>query len=407
MIKSHTTLFRIVGLIKRSGFISNEERLSRHRLLRIGAFILIGTFFCVLLLLNRHGLGLFIKKFTAILMPFIYGFVIAYLLTPVCNRLEKMLSQRLNSPAQKKWVVGISVTLTMLMAVVLVLVLVLLLLPQLEKSIIGLAVALPGQIESFVSAFNDTLQKYPIEPRIIKRIDAWVQSDFLPAIGEFVSGMVGKLTNLVTIMKNLILGFIVAFYFLAGRKKFAAQAKLVLYGLVPQKWALPIYSEVKFADRIFSGFFIGKIIDSAIIGVICFIGVSILQLDSPLLISTIIGVTNIIPFFGPFIGAIPCMLVLLLENPIHCLTFTIFILFLQQLDGNIIGPKILGSSTGLPGFWVLFSIMLFGGLWGFVGMLIGVPLFAVIYHLGKKLILRGLEKNGCDTEIHQYFSDNT
>lgn len=376
--------------------------MNRSRFLRISSFLLVVIFFSILLLLNRHDLGVFIKKFTAVLMPFVYGFVIAYLLTPVCNRLENFFSGKLTKPSHKKWVVGLSVTVTMLMAAILVLVLVLLLLPQLEKSIIGLAIALPSQIENFIVTFNEALQKYPIEPRIITRVDAWVQSDFLPAIGTFVSNMVGKLTNVVTVMKNLILGFIVAFYFLAGRKKFAAQAKLALYGLVPQKWAQPIYSEVKFADKIFSGFFIGKIIDSAIIGVICFIGVSILKLESPLLLSTIIGVTNIIPFFGPFIGAIPCMLILLLENPMHCLTFTIFILILQQVDGNVIGPKILGSSTGLPGFWVLFSIMLFGGLWGFVGMLIGVPLFAVIYDLMKKLIYRGLEKNGCDEAIEQY-----
>ena len=152
----------------------------------------------------------------------------------------------------------------------------------------------------------------------------------------------------------------------------------------------------------FNGFLVGKIIDSAIIGLLCFAGTSIMGFEAPAFISVIIGITNIIPFFGPFIGAIPCGLLLLLENPMHCLYFIVFIFVLQQLDGNVIGPKILGNTTGVSSFWVLFAILLFGGMWGVVGMVIGVPLFAVIYDVIRKLVYRGLRKHKRQTMITEY-----
>ena len=152
-------------------------------------------------------------------------------------------------------------------------------------------------------------------------------------------------------------------------------------------------NEVLYADKMFGGFIYGKIMDSAIIGVLCYIVCAIVKFPSALLVSVIIGVTNVIPFFGPFIGAVPATLLILIQNPIKALWFVLFILILQQIDGNIIGPKILGNSTGLSSFWVLFAILLFGGLWGFVGMIIGVPLFAVIYDVVKKLVIHGLCRN--------------
>ena len=146
----------------------------------------------------------------------------------------------------------------------------------------------------------------------------------------------------------------------------------------------------------FVGFINGKLLDSAIIGVICYVCSLIFKFPNAMLISVIVGVTNIIPFFGPFIGAVPSALVIFIESPVMALWFLIFIVALQQVDGNIIGPKILGNSTGLSSFWVLFSILVFGGMWGFIGMVIGVPLFAVIYDIAKKLVLHGLKRNGCE-----------
>lgn len=206
-------------------------------------------------------------------------------------------------------------------------------------------------------------------------------------------------------MKNLLLGLIVSIYLLAGRKRFAAQAKLVLRGIFPTKWADLIEGEIRYADKMFSGFLMGKLLYSAIIGVICFIFTAIVGFQSALLVSVIMGITNIIPFFGPFIGTIPCALLLLLENPIHCLIFVVFIVILQQVDGNIIGPKILGESTGLSSFWVLLAILLFGGLWGFIGMIVGIPLFAIIYDIIRRLILYLLRRNGEQKLIETYSAE--
>ena len=189
---------------------------------------------------------------------------------------------------------------------------------------------------------------------------------------------------------------------LASRKRFVQQGKLVLHSIVRPRWAQLITEEVKYADRMFGGFINGKIMDSAIIGVLCYIGCLIFKFPSALLVSVIIGVTNVIPFFGPFIGAIPATLLILIQNPIKALWFVLFVLVLQQLDGNIIGPKILGNTTGLSSFWVLFAILLFGGLWGFVGMIVGVPLFAVIYDVIKKLVIYGLQRHQELTLLNSY-----
>ena len=214
-------------------------------------------------------------------------------------------------------------------------------------------------------------------------LDAWIKNTLLPSMQNILSGAAVGVVNVVTWIKNFIIGLIVSVYLLASRKKFGQQGKLILYSLVKPRWADLIMEEVRYADRMFGGFINGKILDSAIIGVLCYIACLIFKFPSALLVSVIIGVTNVIPFFGPFIGAIPATLLILIQNPIKALWFVLFVLVLQQVDGNIIGPKILGNTTGLSSFWVLFAILLFGGLWGFVGMIIGVPLFAVIYDVIK------------------------
>lgn len=218
-------------------------------------------------------------------------------------------------------------------------------------------------------------------------------SSMMQTIQGILNNITVQLIEVLSVFKNMFLGFLIAVYLLASRKLFGAQAKLLLYGIFPNKWAGIIEEEFRYTDKMFNGFFVGKIIDSAIIGVICFAGTTLMGFESAAFISVVIGVTNIIPFFGPFIGAIPCTLLLLLDNPWQALYFVIFIVILQQVDGNIIGPKILGNTTGVSSFWVLFSILLFGGLWGIVGMVIAVPLFGVIYDIIRKLTNRGLQKN--------------
>ena len=218
-----------------------------------------------------------------------------------------------------------------------------------------------------------------------------------------LTGLSDSMINVAGIFMNLFIGLVVAIYLLYGRRKFRKQGKLLLYSLFKERWADKIVEEIRFADRVFSGFIGGKLLDSAIIGGICYIGMMIMGLPYAILISVIVGVTNIIPFFGPFIGAIPCALLLLLgSNPWDALYFLIFIVILQQVDGNIIGPKILGNTTGVSSFWVLFSILLFGGLWGLVGMVIAVPLFGVIYDIIRKLTARGLKRNRHEEMMQEY-----
>ena len=240
--------------------------------------------------------------------------------------------------------------------------------------------------------------------------NTWLKNTLLPSMQNILSGAAIGVLNVVTVAKNLIIGIIVAVYMLASRKRFVQQGKLVLHSIVRPRWAQLITEEVKYADRMFGGFINGKIMDSAIIGVLCYIGCLIFKFPSALLVSVIIGVTNVIPFFGPFIGAVPATLLILIQSPIKALWFVLFVLVLQQLDGNIIGPKILGNTTGLSSFWVLFAILLFGGLWGFVGMIVGVPLFAVIYDVIKKLVIHGLQRNQELTLLNSYhdqFGDPT
>ena len=222
----------------------------------------------------------------------------------------------------------------------------------------------------------------------------WTNSDLLPNLQNIVANTLNSLVGLVS---NLGIGFIVCVYALCARKKFARQGKAVVYSILKPKYADAFMEEVRFVDKTFDGFLSGKILDSAIVGLICYGFCVIMMLtrgfSNGILISLIIGVTNIIPYFGPFIGAIPATLLILMSDPIGAVIFLIFIIILQQFDGNVLGPKLLAGSVGLSGFWVLFSITVFGGFFGFVGVLIGVPVFAVIYDLIHKLVKRGLIRN--------------
>ena len=284
------------------------------------------------------------------------------------------------------------------------------LLPQLAVSISRMARSLPQMVDSISSMVdrlfegNEIIQNYimQLSDAGTESISGWLKDSILPYMNMILTGLSDSMINAAGIFMNLFIGLVVAIYLLSGRKKFKKQGKLILYSLFKERWANKIVEEIRFADRVFSGFIGGKLLDSAIIGVICYAGMMILGLPYAILISVIVGVTNIIPFFGPYIGAIPSAIILLTVSPMSCLIFVVFIVILQQVDGNIIGPKILGSSTGLSGIWVLFSILLFGGLFGFVGMLIGVPVFAVIYDLIRQLIVRGLELRNKSKMFEEY-----
>ena len=352
-----------------------------------------------------EGFGDAVSTLTGILMPFIYGTAIAYLLKPVCNTIEAFLRRFI----PEKWnglISALSIAATILFGLLVIYALLMMIIPQLVSSVTALYYTAQANITKFVrwanhvefvesnQFINDALNSaYRALNVNLDNLDSWIKSNLMPSMQNIVSGVGIGVLNVVTVFKNLIIGIIVAIYLLASRKKFAQQAKLILYSILKPRWADVLLNEVLYADKMFGGFINGKIMDSAIIGVLCYIVCAIVKFPSALLVSVIIGVTNVIPFFGPFIGAVPATLLILIQNPIKALWFVLFILILQQIDGNIIGPKILGNSTGLSSFWVLFAILLFGGLWGFVGMIIGVPLFAVIYDVVKKLVIHGLCRN--------------
>ena len=354
------------------------------------------------LIYRFDGFGDAISTLTGILMPFIYGAVIAYLLKPVCNTIEAFL-RRFIPEKMKNLINALSVTFTILFGLLLIYALCMMIIPQLITSATTLYYTAQANITKFMYWANhlEFIEKNEQIMELLNsayaalntNLDTWIKNTLLPSMQNIVSGAAIGVLNVVTVAKNLIIGIIVAVYILASRKRFVQQGKMVLYSVVKPRWASLITEEVKYADRMFGGFINGKILDSAIIGLLCYIGCLIFKFPSALLVSVIIGVTNVIPFFGPFIGAIPATLLILIQNPIKALWFVLFVLVLQQLDGNIIGPKILGNTTGLSSFWVLFAILLFGGLWGFAGMIVGVPLFAVIYDVIKKLVIHGLRRN--------------
>ena len=382
-----------------------------------GAIALSIIFF--FLIYRFDGFGSAISTLTGILMPFIYGAVIAYLLKPVCNSIESFL-RRFIPEKMNGLINALSVALTILFGLLLVYALVMMIVPQLITSVTTLYYTAQANITRFMNWANH-LEFIENNEQIMEllnsayaalntNLDTWIKNTLLPSMQNIVSGAAIGVLNVVTMAKNLIIGIIVAVYMLASRKRFVQQGKLVLHSIVRPRWAQLITEEVKYADKMFGGFINGKIMDSAIIGVLCYIGCLIFKFPSALLVSVIIGVTNVIPFFGPFIGAIPATLLILIQSPIKALWFVLFVLVLQQLDGNIIGPKILGNTTGLSSFWVLFAILLFGGLWGFVGMIVGVPLFAVIYDVIKKLVIHGLQRNQELTLLNSYhdqFGDPT
>ena len=354
------------------------------------------------LIYRFDGFGDAISTLTGILMPFIYGAVIAYLLKPVCNTIEGLL-HRFIPEKMKGLINALSVAFTILFGLLLVYALFMMIVPQLITSVTTLYYTAQRNFAKFVQWANH-VEFFEQNTQIMDllnsaydtvstSIDTLVKTKLLPSMQNILSGAALGVLNVVVVLKNLIIGIIVAVYMLASRKRFVQQGKMVLYSVVKPRWASLITEEVKYADRMFGGFINGKILDSAIIGLLCYIGCLIFKFPSALLVSVIIGVTNVIPFFGPFIGAIPATLLILIQNPIKALWFVLFVLVLQQVDGNIIGPKILGNTTGLSSFWVLFAILLFGGLWGFAGMIVGVPLFAVIYDVIKKLVIYGLRRN--------------
>ena len=349
------------------------------------------------ILYRLQGIGDALKTLSDILAPFVYGSVVAYLLRPLCNTYESFFAEVLPKPV-KKMANGIAVGSSLVTGILVVYALIIMIAPQLYASVLSLWNSLPDKINQFLAWATETfgederlVQYFNTSYQLLYReLENWAQNTLMPYVTSIVGELGSSVLRVLNFVYDLLIGLIVAVYLLGSRKKFARQSVLMVRSALKPRWAEMVLNEVAFIDRMFGGFIDGKILDSAIIGVLCYIGCLIFRFPNPLLIAAIVGITNVIPFFGPFIGAIPSTFLILIEDPIKALWFVLFVVVLQQLDGNIIGPAILGDRTGLSSFWVLFTIILFGGLWGIVGMIIAVPLFAVIYDTVKRLVRRGL-----------------
>lgn len=363
----------------------------------------------------RHGIGSLLN----ILMPVIYGAVLAYLLAPIINFWERKLfgfyqrkKQREPSTCIKKIVRFVGVFLVLFLVIVLLFGLLYLIVPQVVDSISILIRGLPGYLTEVQNWALALLKDNPDLEEIISSalknvsedLQNWITNVVMPYINTIVVQISLGVVDVIVVLKNLIIGFIVSIYILISKELFAAQGKKLLYSIFKPSRVNLLLENLRFTNRTFGGFISGKLIDSLIIGVLCFLGTRLIGTPYGLLISVIVGVTNIIPFFGPYIGAIPSALLILMVDPLQCLYFVIFIIVLQQFDGNILGPKILGNSTGLSSFWVLVSLLLGGGLFGLVGMLVGVPVFAVLYAGIKSLVNQSLTKRQLPTDTEQYLN---
>lgn len=377
-----------------------------------GAAILASGILCAFVLFKMPVIISVLKGITEILKPFLYGVVFAYLLAPLCNKIEEKLFQIFPKAKTKarRFICFIAIVISLCVAIAVIWLIIMMIIPQVWDSVMKIIQMVPQKLIVVNNWIEHMLENQPelqayfeeFSSQAESNIDSLLNVDTIQKVQSIINSLSVQLFGVLGVVKNICLGLLISAYLLGSRKLFGAQAGLILHGVFSDKWAKIIEEEIRYTDKMFNGFLVGKIIDSAIIGLLCFAGTSIMGFEAPAFISVIIGITNIIPFFGPFIGAIPCGLLLLLENPMHCLYFIIFIFVLQQLDGNVIGPKILGNTTGVSSFWVLFAILLFGGMWGVVGMVIGVPLFAVIYDIIRKLVYRGLRKHKRESMITDY-----
>ncbi len=376
-----------------------------------------------------HGNSIlgFFKNIIDSISGVIIGIIIAYILIPLQDNLEG----RLLIPIYKKkgydvsfaedanWkkrrqMRGIAVLCTMVIFILIIFLLFKIIIPQLISSIREIINNLPIYIRNIDDYSNLLLENNPDLNEFINSqltsyyatLSSFITQNikpYLPEVGTIVKYASKSVFSVVRVLFDFVVGVIVAIYVLNSKERFTTRGKKMAYAFFKEEFANELVGRFRFVHHTFESFIGGKLIDSLIIGIICYFGCLILGINYPVLISVIVGVTNIIPFFGPYIGGIVGALLLVLIDPIKALVFLIFVILLQQFDGNILGPRILGGSTGLSSFWVIFAITFFGGLWGIVGWLIGVPLFAVFYALVSRITNHYLRMKGLSQFTGDYY----
>lgn len=382
------------------------------------------TAFCVLVAVLIFGFVFFnidtvykgIQRLNSALMPVYIGLVIAYLLSPLVNAVERNLFIPLfrKITKKRKTVRGVSravsVATVLIMAMAVIFWLTMLVVPEVVESIISLTNSLPGYYRNIVgkvqelSVKHPEIAKYMMETTgsVYSQLINWMQNELIPTSTEILGVLSDGLINALGVLINVIIGIIISIYLMASKELFCAQAKRMLFSILPVRYATRALRLGKDINHSFAKFFSGKIIDSIIVAIITFIVLSIASIPYTALISVLVGVTNIIPFFGQYIGAIPSALLVFIVSPVKGIIFVVLIIIILQVDGNIIGPKIIGGSIGLGSFWILFAILVFGSLFGIIGMICAVPIFAVVYRTVKNWSRERLEKKGLPKETVYY-----
>ncbi len=373
------------------------------------AFCVLSGVILVFFAFYRWGYILeFLKTIFRILTPFIYGLVLAYLLNPIVKFLDiKIFSKIIKKKKKNKLTRVLALATSSILFIGIIVASISFLIPEVVKSIEMLIsnfdIYLDNSKKFLLNIFNNRESirlfidsNYDL---FSTSINKWLNDSFL---SDFITHVSNSIWGIIMFIYNIVIGFIISIYILYDKEKFKAQTKKLLYTIFDSERVNVIIDNIRYTDRVFLDFFGGKLIDSLIIGIICFICMLIFKMPYALLIAIIVGVTNIIPYFGPFIGAIPSAVLIFVVDPSKVIGFTIFIIILQQIDGNIIGPKILGSKTGLSSFWVLLSLLIFGGLFGIVGMIIGVPILSILYSFVNGLAKKKLEKKKLPVNSKDY-----
>ncbi len=366
-------------------------------------------------LYRSEEFGAYVHQLMNILQPIIIGIVLAYLLNPIVNGIEGFmipLLEKYTKSKKKAKNLGrmLGIAGGWIFFAVIIVVLVASILPTIMESIMSMIRNFPDEVNNLLAWINGVVEdESELETFMNEMIvslsswfEGWLKNTFLPQIEYYIGSIMSGAVAGVKIVLNVFIGTVVSIYVLTSKEKFAGQAKKIVYACFKPSQANVIIDTVRKSHELFGGFISGKLLDSLIIGILAYIILSIMNMPYTMLVSVIIGVTNVIPFFGPFIGAIPSFFIILLQSPIQSLYFLIFIFILQQIDGNIIGPKILGNSTGMTAFWIVFSTTFFGGLWGFVGMVLGVPLTAVIYYIVGQVVEYMLKRRGIPVDTDAY-----
>ncbi len=359
------------------------------------------------------------NKGLMILSPFIYGIVLAYLLDPLYEMIRKPLHGLLDrnfgekcSPRMVSVIsAGVAVMITMLVFTAFITGFGFLIIPQIIDSLSSLVVTIPERAQEVIDFIQEQsadnqgmLMKSLVDwlKNSTDNITTWISGTLLPKLGSYMTQIYQGLWSTVKTLLNIAIGLITSVYLMTEREHFKASVIRIVRALWPEKRADDVIDFMQFSNKAFGGFISGKIIDSIIVGFICFAALSILKIPYAVLVSVIVGITNVIPFFGPFIGAIPGALIICAADPVKMLIFLVVILALQQFDGYVLGPKILGDSTGLSSFWVMFAIIIGGGIFGFLGMVFAVPTFAVIMYLFNRHVEDSLSAKGLPVDVEAY-----